>query len=153
MAALPPVAFDVLDVNSSGEFSVTASPAALVPPTSPDEFASAFAEVREVGRGRFGAAILVRHVASGGEYILKRTQFGSKGQLTAAAVGTEADALARMHHENIVRYYQAWIEDRAPRAQRGRRRSGMAKAGGRSPPHGAQCRRGRKSVGWRRWCS
>ena len=110
MAALPPVAFDVLDVNSSGEFSVTASPAALVPPTSPDEFASAFAEVREVGRGRFGAAILVRHVASGGEYILKRTQFGSKGQLTAAAVGTEADALARMHHENIVRYYSRFTE-------------------------------------------
>ena len=117
MAALPPVAFDVLDVNSSGEFSVTASPAALVPPTSPDEFASAFSEVREVGRGRFGAAILVRHVASGGEYILRRTQFGSKGQLTAAAVGTEADALARMHHENIVRYYNAWMEGGGSRAQ------------------------------------
>ena len=63
-----------------------------------------------IGRGRFGEAVSVEHLASGDHYALKRTQYGSLGQPDAKKVQIEAAALARLQHPNVIRYHATFTE-------------------------------------------
>ena len=69
-----------------------------------------FETVRELGRGRFGEATLVRHLATGRQFALKRTKFGAAGQPDAQKVLVEARALSRLGHAHVVRYHATFSE-------------------------------------------
>ena len=45
-------------------------------------------------------------------YAIKRTAFGSSGQPDRVKVEVEAQALARLEHENVVRHFGAWPEEK-----------------------------------------
>ena len=79
-------------------------------PSSSAEFEASFREIKEIGRGRFGTALLVQHTSTGSRYCLKRTQYGAKGQMSADKVAIEASALARLDHPNIIRCYSTFVE-------------------------------------------
>ena len=74
-------------------------------------FARDFEHVREIGRGRFGQATLVRHRGTGEQFALKRTRYGAKGQPDAQKVLVEASALSRLDHPNVIRYYASFGEE------------------------------------------
>ena len=79
-------------------------------PTSDHELRTNFETVRELGRGRFGEATLVRHLATGRQFALKRTKFGAAGQPDAQKVLVEARALSRLGHAHVVRYHATFSE-------------------------------------------
>jgi NIMA (never in mitosis gene a)-related kinase 1/4/5 len=83
------------------------------PPANAAEFQESFEEVKELGRGRFGTAFLVKHRVTSCRYCLKRTQFGTaKGQMTEEKVAMESSALERLHHPNIIRWFAMFTETR-----------------------------------------
>ena len=75
-----------------------------------DEFERDYRVLKEIGRGRFGEAVSVEHLATGEQYALKRTRFGSTGQPDAQKVQVEANALARLQHANVIRYHATFFE-------------------------------------------
>ena len=82
-------------------------------PSSSAEFVASFKEGKELGRGRFGTALLVTHVSSASKYCLKRTQYGAKGQMSADKVAIESDALSRLQHPNIIRCFGTFTEEQS----------------------------------------
>ena len=85
----------------------------MQPPADAAAFHASFKEVKELGRGRFGTAFLVKHQETNDSYCLKRTQFGTaKGQMTEEKVAIESSALERLDHENIIRCFATFTETR-----------------------------------------
>uniref|UniRef100_A0A8C5Q8M5 eIF-2-alpha kinase GCN2 n=1 Tax=Leptobrachium leishanense TaxID=445787 RepID=A0A8C5Q8M5_9ANUR len=68
-----------------------------------------FEELQMLGRGAFGAVIKVQNKLDGCYYAVKRVQINPASKQFRRIKG-EVTLLSRLHHENIVRYYNAWIE-------------------------------------------
>jgi len=60
--------------------------------------------IRELGRGSFGAAILVRRKTDQKQLVVKEVNLGSLSQKEIAEARKEANFLANLSHPNIVRY-------------------------------------------------
>jgi eukaryotic translation initiation factor 2-alpha kinase 4 len=64
-----------------------------------------------LGRGAYGSVYQVRHNLDGNIYAMKRVKLSTT---TAAASETtvlrEVQVLSRMQHDNVVRYFGAWVE-------------------------------------------
>ncbi|XP_066464517.1 eIF-2-alpha kinase GCN2 isoform X2 [Eleutherodactylus coqui] len=70
---------------------------------------SEFEELQMLGRGAFGAVIKVQNKLDGCYYAVKRVQINPASKQFRRIKG-EVTLLSRLNHENIVRYYNAWIE-------------------------------------------
>ncbi|KAM9294477.1 eIF-2-alpha kinase GCN2 [Gastrophryne carolinensis] len=68
-----------------------------------------FEELQMLGRGAFGAVIKVQNKLDGCCYAVKRIQINPASKQFRRIKG-EVTLLSRLNHENIVRYYNAWIE-------------------------------------------
>ncbi|XP_044127594.1 LOW QUALITY PROTEIN: eIF-2-alpha kinase GCN2 [Bufo gargarizans] len=68
-----------------------------------------FEELQMLGRGAFGAVIKVQNKLDGCYYAVKRVQINPASKHFRRIKG-EVTLLSRLNHENIVRYYNAWIE-------------------------------------------
>ncbi|XP_047466536.1 eIF-2-alpha kinase GCN2 [Mugil cephalus] len=68
-----------------------------------------FAELQLLGKGAFGAVIKVQNKLDGCYYAVKRIQVNPASKQFRRIKG-EVTLLSRLNHENIVRYYNAWIE-------------------------------------------
>ncbi|XP_075470288.1 eIF-2-alpha kinase GCN2 isoform X3 [Ascaphus truei] len=68
-----------------------------------------FEELQMLGRGAFGAVIKVQNKLDGCYYAVKRVQINPASKQFRRIKG-EVTMLSRLNHENIVRYYNAWIE-------------------------------------------
>ena len=68
-----------------------------------------FEELEVIGRGSFGEVVKVRHKLDGRYYAIKRIKI-YQGNSLKRIMG-EVQTLSRMHHQYIVRYYQAWFEE------------------------------------------
>ncbi|KAM5129109.1 eIF-2-alpha kinase GCN2 isoform 2-T2 [Mantella aurantiaca] len=68
-----------------------------------------FEELQMLGRGAFGAVIKVQNKLDGCYYAVKRVQINPASKQFRRIKG-EVTLLSRLNHENIVRYYNAWIE-------------------------------------------
>uniref|UniRef100_H2ZTP2 Eukaryotic translation initiation factor 2 alpha kinase 4 n=1 Tax=Latimeria chalumnae TaxID=7897 RepID=H2ZTP2_LATCH len=68
-----------------------------------------FEELQLLGRGAFGAVIKVQNKLDGCCYAVKRIQVNPTSKQFRRIKG-EVTLLSRLNHENIVRYYNAWIE-------------------------------------------
>ncbi|CAH2328065.1 eIF-2-alpha kinase GCN2 isoform X1 [Pelobates cultripes] len=70
---------------------------------------SEFEELQMLGKGAFGAVLKVQNKLDGCYYAVKRVQINPASKQFRRIKG-EVTLLSRLHHENIVRYYNAWIE-------------------------------------------
>ncbi|XP_073339197.1 eIF-2-alpha kinase GCN2 [Pagrus major] len=68
-----------------------------------------FEELQLLGKGAFGAVIKVQNKLDGCYYAVKRIQVNPASKQFRRIKG-EVTLLSRLNHENIVRYYNAWIE-------------------------------------------
>ncbi|XP_070440353.1 eIF-2-alpha kinase GCN2 isoform X4 [Equus przewalskii] len=68
-----------------------------------------FEELKLLGKGAFGAVIKVQNKLDGCCYAVKRIPINPASKHFRRIKG-EVTLLSRLHHENIVRYYNAWIE-------------------------------------------
>ncbi|CAK9814660.1 eIF-2-alpha kinase GCN2 [Anthophora quadrimaculata] len=63
-----------------------------------------------LGRGAFGDVLKVKNKLDGGIYAIKRIELNPKNKQLNKKITREVKLLSRMNHENVVRYYNSWIE-------------------------------------------
>ena len=62
------------------------------------------------GSGGFGDVLKVRNNLDGNIYAIKRILLDRKSRQLNKKITREVKLLSRLNHENIVRYYNSWIE-------------------------------------------
>ena len=72
-------------------------------------FAGDFVRIATLGKGGYGRVWRVRNKLDGVEYAVKSIKINPRQDVSKLL--REVNTLSRMHHEHIVRYYQAWIEE------------------------------------------
>eukprot|EP00931_Biecheleriopsis_adriatica_P056254 TRINITY_DN33327_c0_g1_i1.p1 TRINITY_DN33327_c0_g1~~TRINITY_DN33327_c0_g1_i1.p1 ORF type:complete len:631 (+),score=118.78 TRINITY_DN33327_c0_g1_i1:222-2114(+) len=76
-------------------------------------FEQTFSRVQLLGRGAFGEVWNCKSLKDGQDYAVKIVRFrgrGSAGAHVERHVIREAQTLALMSHENVIRYHHAWVE-------------------------------------------
>ncbi|KAJ3216328.1 hypothetical protein HDU67_009679 [Dinochytrium kinnereticum] len=73
-------------------------------------YASDFEELAFLGKGGFGSVVKARNIIDNRLYAVKKIKVNPKKD-NASNLLREVQTLSRLHHPNIVRYYQAWFED------------------------------------------
>ncbi|XP_050354452.1 eIF-2-alpha kinase GCN2 [Nymphalis io] len=63
-----------------------------------------------LGKGAFGDVLKVRNKLDGGFYAIKHVKLNPKSVELNKKITREVKLLSRLNHENVVRYYNAWIE-------------------------------------------
>ncbi|XP_076664601.1 eukaryotic translation initiation factor 2 alpha kinase Gcn2 isoform X3 [Andrena cerasifolii] len=63
-----------------------------------------------LGKGAFGDVLKVKNTLDGGVYAIKRIELNPKNKQLNRKITREVKLLSRMNHENVVRYYNSWIE-------------------------------------------
>ncbi|XP_059048217.1 eIF-2-alpha kinase GCN2 [Achroia grisella] len=69
-----------------------------------------FEELAWLGQGAFGDVLKVKNKLDGGFYALKRVKLNPENVQLNRKITREVKLLSRLNHENVVRYYNAWIE-------------------------------------------
>ena len=69
-----------------------------------------FEELEFLGKGGFGEVVKVRNRLDNRFYAIKKIKLKPFNQNLNKKLLREVLAISRLHHENIVRYYQAWLE-------------------------------------------
>ncbi|OWR52683.1 eukaryotic translation initiation factor 2-alpha kinase 4 like protein [Danaus plexippus plexippus] len=63
-----------------------------------------------LGKGAFGDVVKVRNKLDGGFYAIKHVKLNPKSVELNKKITREVKLLSRLNHENVVRYYNAWVE-------------------------------------------
>jgi translation initiation factor 2-alpha kinase 4 len=63
-----------------------------------------------LGKGAYGDVLKVRNKLDGGVYAIKRIELNPKNKQLNRKITREVKLLSRLNHENVVRYYNSWIE-------------------------------------------
>jgi len=69
-----------------------------------------FEVLQWLGKGGFGDVLKVRNKLDGGVYALKRIKLNPKNKQLNKKITREVKLLSRLNHENVVRYFNSWIE-------------------------------------------
>ncbi|XP_075532445.1 eukaryotic translation initiation factor 2 alpha kinase Gcn2 [Dermacentor variabilis] len=69
-----------------------------------------FEVLRWLGRGGFGDVFKVRNKLDRCVYAIKRIQLNPSSRVLNRKIMREVKLLSRLNHENVVRYYNSWIE-------------------------------------------
>lgn len=67
-----------------------------------------FEELASIGRGGYGNVVQVKNRLDGLQYAIKKIRVYKSYGLEK--ILREVKTLSRIHHKNVVRYFQAWIE-------------------------------------------
>ncbi|GLV39622.1 Gcn2 [Carabus blaptoides fortunei] len=76
----------------------------------PSRIQNEFEVLKWLGRGAFGDVLKVRNKLDGGYYAIKRIELNPKNKQLNRKITREVKLLSRLNHENVVRYYNSWIE-------------------------------------------
>ena len=94
----------------------TLSPPTIAPVASPSSlmvpsrFQQDFVIGNRLGHGAFGSVYVGTNKLDGREYAIKRIKFNTIGPATYRKILREVYSLARLDHQNVVRYHSAWLE-------------------------------------------
>ncbi|XP_049955903.1 eIF-2-alpha kinase GCN2 [Schistocerca serialis cubense] len=69
-----------------------------------------FEVLKWLGKGAFGDVLKVRNKLDGGVYAIKRIELNPKNRQLNRKITREVKLLSRLNHENVVRYFNSWIE-------------------------------------------
>ena len=70
---------------------------------------SKYERLKILGRGSYGKATLVKHVQSGGLFVLKEIDVSQMSEKEKQLNNNEATVLAMLCHENIVQYTESFV--------------------------------------------
>ncbi|KAG5896432.1 hypothetical protein JTB14_022511 [Gonioctena quinquepunctata] len=79
-------------------------------PSGQSRINNEFEFLQHLGKGAFGDVIKVRNKLDGGYYAIKRIELNPKNKSLNKKIVREVKLLSRLNHENVVRYYNSWIE-------------------------------------------
>ena len=71
---------------------------------------SEFNYIGPIGKGGFGEVIKVQKLLDGRVYAIKRIKLNPKNSKLTKKIVREVKLLSRLDHENVVRYYNSWVE-------------------------------------------
>ncbi|EDV94516.1 GH19296 [Drosophila grimshawi] len=63
-----------------------------------------------LGKGAFGDVLKVRNILDNREYAIKRIPLPGRSRQLYKKMTREVELLSRLNHENVVRYFNSWIE-------------------------------------------
>ncbi|KAH8310513.1 hypothetical protein KR044_001731 [Drosophila immigrans] len=63
-----------------------------------------------LGKGAFGDVLKVRNILDNREYAIKRIPLPARSRQLYKKMTREVELLSRLNHENVVRYFNSWIE-------------------------------------------
>ncbi|KAG8239900.1 hypothetical protein J437_LFUL019470 [Ladona fulva] len=69
-----------------------------------------FEIIKLLGKGAFGDVLKAKNKLDGRLYAIKRIQLNPKNKQLNKKITREVKLLSRLNHENVVRYYNSWIE-------------------------------------------
>lgn len=69
-----------------------------------------FEILKWLGKGAFGDVLKVKNKLDGCIYAIKRIKLNPKNKQLNKKITREVKLLSRLNHENVVRYYNSWIE-------------------------------------------
>ncbi|KAI4502781.1 hypothetical protein M0802_001825 [Mischocyttarus mexicanus] len=69
-----------------------------------------FEILKWLGKGAYGDVLKVKNKLDRGVYAIKRIELNPKKRQLNRKITREVKLLSRMNHENVVRYYNSWIE-------------------------------------------
>ena len=87
------------------------------PPSSSffSRYAQDFEEIATLGRGGFGVVVSATNKLDGRRYAVKKIPLRSSASpAEAARILREVATLSRLQHNNVVRYFNCWLEDAGP---------------------------------------
>ncbi|KAI9205674.1 kinase-like domain-containing protein [Polychytrium aggregatum] len=70
-----------------------------------------FEEIDFLGRGGFGQVVKARNKIDGRFYAIKQIKLDPQDRENSRKILREVQTLSMLHHQFVVRYYQAWFED------------------------------------------
>ena len=82
---------------------------------STSRYLTDFEELEFLGRGGFGSVVKVRNKIDDRFYAVKKIALDPRDVEYNKKILREVTTLSRLHHERIIRYYQAWVEDSVDR--------------------------------------
>ena len=71
---------------------------------------SEFSWLSPLGKGGFGEVFKVKNSLDSQVYAIKRIKLDQKNKQLTRKLRKEVELLSRLNHENVVRYYNSWIE-------------------------------------------
>ncbi len=87
-----------------------ASPAPTPSAPASSRYHADFEELEFLGRGGFGSVVKARNKIDNLVYAIKKVPLDPQNVDYNKKILREVTTLSRMHHERVIRYYQAWIE-------------------------------------------
>jgi eukaryotic translation initiation factor 2-alpha kinase 4 len=69
-----------------------------------------FEMMNYIGKGAFGDVLKVRNILDNRQYAIKRIPLSSMNKQLFKKMTREVELLSRLNHENVVRYYNSWLE-------------------------------------------
>lgn len=105
----------ITSIRDRDEFDVQNNDGGLLyscemPKDSSSRYEADFEQIELLGRGGFGEVWRARNRLDGRFYAIKKIPLDYDNIQENRKILREVTTLARLHHEYVVRYYQAWIE-------------------------------------------
>lgn len=80
------------------------------PTTGHSRLHTEFEVLHRLGEGAYGDVLKVRNLLDNRHYALKRIPLSRRSRQMFKKMTREVELLSRLNHENVVRYYNSWIE-------------------------------------------
>ncbi|KAK0182830.1 hypothetical protein PV327_000924 [Microctonus hyperodae] len=98
------------DSNESQKSSASDTPYPFPSFSSQHRMNNEFEAIKWLGRGAYGNVLKVRNKLDGGVYAIKRIGLNPENKDLNKKITREVKLLSRLNHENVVRYFNSWIE-------------------------------------------
>ncbi|XP_058833033.1 eIF-2-alpha kinase GCN2-like [Topomyia yanbarensis] len=73
-----------------------------------------FEVLSHIGKGAYGDVLKVRNILDNRQYAIKRILLPARSKQFYKKMTREVELLSRLNHENVVRYYNSWVESVSP---------------------------------------